>query len=332
MLVSLAVLTTVCLVVPLVPDFATIKLLFIVAGAGFAMIKVSVYATIGIIAPDRKTHASLMSFLESFFTGGVVFGYFLFGAFTDDANPGSTAWLNVFYVLAALSFLAWLLLLNARLDESALHRAHPPAWGEQIRSMLVNVVPVFAACVFLYVMLEQSTMNWLPSFNVRVLHLPARLGIQFASLFTVAMVLGRLVAGVVLRRMAWFPVLATCLLASASLALFGAHLVSLASASPAMVWHHAPLAAYVFPMVGFFIGPIYPVINSAVLSAVPVEKHGSLSALGVMISAGGSATGTVAVGWLFEHYEGSSEIYFALIPIFCLLACLLFFDRQTRLV
>jgi hypothetical protein len=46
------------------------KLLFAVTGTCFALIKVSVYATIGIITTDKKEHASFMNFIESFFMVG----------------------------------------------------------------------------------------------------------------------------------------------------------------------------------------------------------------------------------------------------------------------
>ncbi len=333
MLWSLGVLTIVCLLLPSVPDFAMIQLLFVAAGAGYALIKVSVYATIGLFAFDRKAHASFMSFLESFFAAGIVAGYFLFGAFADDARPQSTSWLNVFYVLAALSFAALLLLLSVKLDESAVAVTTVPSLRERVtavmRLMLARKVVLFGACIFLYVMVEQGTMNWLPTYNNQALHLPARLSIQLASLLTVAMAAGRFLAGVVLRRVPWFPVLVACVVATAAIVLVALSSTGRVDGTVVTGWANAPGVAFILPLVGFFLGPIYPVLNSAVLNALPVQEHGAMSGLSVIFSALGSSVGTVALGYLFQAHGGPSAFYFSLLPLAALLLCLRFFRHQV---
>ncbi|MEJ0054197.1 MAG: hypothetical protein WDN75_00240 [Bacteroidota bacterium] len=50
---------------------------------------------------------------------GILTGYFIFSAFVDDSQRQSTAWLNVYYLLAGISLAAFLLLLSAKLDESS---------------------------------------------------------------------------------------------------------------------------------------------------------------------------------------------------------------------
>ena len=95
------------------------KVLFAVVGTSFALIKVSVYATIGIVTADKKEHASFMNFIESFFMVGNLSLYFIFGSFVDNNNPSSTSWLNAYYLLGILSLIAFFLLLSSPLDESA---------------------------------------------------------------------------------------------------------------------------------------------------------------------------------------------------------------------
>ena len=334
MLVALAALTVVCLVVPSVPDFAMMKLLFAVAGAGFALIKVSVYASVGLVTTDRKSHASFMSILESGFTLGVVAGSFLFSAFIDEVHPTSTAWLKVFYLVAALSALAGILLLGVRLDESRLAGGPADTWRDRMHAMgglsLRRAVLVFGGCVFCYVVVEQSIMNWLPTFNAQVFHLPAWLSIQMASLLTISMVLGRVLAGFVLRRLAWFPVLAFCLVAAAVLVVLGLSLARGPTAAPVTGWFDAPISVMVFPLMGFFVAPIFPVINSVMLSSVPVARHAAMSGLGVIFSAAGSALGTFGLGYLFQVYGGRDAFYFTLIPLAGLLGALALFNRQAR--
>ncbi|HMX39102.1 MAG TPA: MFS transporter, partial [Saprospiraceae bacterium] len=160
MLLALGLVTTVCLLMPAVPGFAMTKVLFAVTGVSFALIKMSVYATIGLVTADKREHASLMNFIESFFMVGIMAGDFIFSAFVDDGNPQSTSWLRVYYLLAVLSGAAFLLLWTARLDESAVKPpAHQPlgeAFAEMFRLAVVPVVMVFVLSAFTYVLIEQS--------------------------------------------------------------------------------------------------------------------------------------------------------------------------------
>ena len=67
MLIGLAFVTFMCLLMPSLSSFLMIKALFTTVGVSFALIKVSVFATLGIITKTEKEHISLMNFLESFF-------------------------------------------------------------------------------------------------------------------------------------------------------------------------------------------------------------------------------------------------------------------------
>ena len=85
MLLALAFVIIACIMMPFIGGFAMTKVLFAVTGASFALIKVSVYATIGLVTSNKKDHASFMNFIESFFMIGILTGYFIFSAFVDNA-------------------------------------------------------------------------------------------------------------------------------------------------------------------------------------------------------------------------------------------------------
>ncbi len=335
MLIALAFVTGACLLMPSLPGFAMTKLLFAVVGVSFALIKMSVYATIGLITTDAKEHASFMNFIESFFMVGILTGSFIFGAVVDDANPTSTAWLRVYYFLAAIAGLAFVLLWTTRLDESAVK---PPAakplsedFAEMFRLAVLPVVLVFVASVFIYVLIEQSIMSWLPTFNNKVLHLPTSLSIEMASILAASTAVGRFLAGIVLRRVHWFMVLVGCLVCAGALVLFAIPLARQAATQPITGWGDAPFAVYIFPLIGLFIAPIYPAINSVILSTLPINRHAVMAGLIVIFSALGGTTGSIITGQIFQHYGGETAFYFSLVPMTILLVCLFFFNRlQTK--
>jgi len=333
MLAALAFVGAVCLAMPEVPAFWMNKLLFAATGVCFALTKVSVFATLGLVTRDEKEHVSTMNFLESFFMVGVLSGYFVFSAFVDDSDPSSTSWLRVYYALAGMSFAAFTLLLFARLDESAAHNPARRSLVEEFLDMLTlcirPLVLIFVISAFLYVLIEQSIMSWLPTFNSRILSLSNSLSIEMASILAAATALGRFSAGIVLRRFHWYRVLTTGLLLAAALVLIALPMARAAGGQVVTNWSAAPLAAFVFPLIGFCLAPVYPAINSVILSALPKHQHAPMAGLIVVFSALGGTSGSIITGNLFEKFGGQSAFYFSLLPISAVLLSLYFFKRRT---
>jgi FHS family glucose/mannose:H+ symporter-like MFS transporter len=334
MLIALSLVTLACVAMPSLPYFTMTKVLFAVVGVSFALIKVSVYATIGIVTENKKEHASFMNFIESFFMIGILTGYFIFGAFVDDAQPQSTSWLSVYYLLAAISAVAFALLLTTKLDESSVQSAETKPllreFADMIKLAIKPLVLVFIISAFTYVLIEQSIMSWLPTFNNKVLNLPTTLSIQMASILAAATALGRFSAGIALRKINWFIVLMLCLVGAALMVLIAIPLAQSAQGQPVTGWSTAPLAAFVFPLIGLFIAPIYPAINSVILSTLPARQHGPMAGLIVIFSALGGTTGSIITGHIFEAYGGETAFYFSLVPITVLAICLFFFNRLQK--
>lgn len=334
MLIALGFISVICFIMPFTASFLTTKLLFAAVGSSFALIKMSVYSTIGLVTKNEKEHISLMNFIESFFMIGILTGYFIFSYFVDDTNPQSTAWLNVYYLLGGISFLAFLLLLSASLDESSIQvkeqKSMIDEFKEMFKLMIKPIVLVFVLCAFFYVLIEQSIMSWLPTFNNKVLLLPAALSIQMASILAGSTALGRFFAGLVLKKLNWLIVLISCLVLAAVLVLVAIPLAEKTTGHPISGWSTAPIAAFVFPMIGLLLAPIYPAVNSVILSTLPVKQHGLMSGLIIIFSALGGTTGSIITGNIFEHYDGKQAFYFSLIPMAILIVCLLLFNRLQR--
>jgi fucose permease len=275
-----------------------------------------------------------MNFIESFFMVGVLAGYFIFGAFVDDNNPQSTGWLKVYYLLAFITIIAFLLLLSSPLNESSVkdNSAKPLSqdFAEMLQLIIIPLVLVFIFSAFFYVLIEQSIMSWLPTFNSQVLHLPTRLSIQMASILAASTAIGRFIAGVVLRKIHWLAVIVFCLAGAAALVLLAIPLAQNIDTSSISGWVDAPLVAFIFPMIGFLLAPVYPAINSVILSTLPAKKHAAMSGLIVVFSALGGTTGSIITGHIFQAYGGERAFYFSLIPITVLIVLLIVFNRLQK--
>ena len=334
MLAALAFVTLICLAMPSMNSFLMTKMLFAVTGISFALIKVSVYATLGLVTKNKKEHLSLMSFLESFFMVGVLSGNFIFSAFVDNDHPESRAWFSVYYLLAALSAIAFLLLLSAPLDETSVKkeelkesRSLSDDFSGMMKLIILPLVLVFIGCAFFYVLIEQSIMSWLPTFNKDVIRLNTSLSIQMASIMSASIALGRFLAGLLLRKIDWIFVLSACLLAAAGLVLITVPMTRDITGLSVNQLKDVPLVAYAFPLIGLFLAPIYPAINSVILSNLPAHKHASMSGLIVVFSALGGTTGSIITGHIFEAWGGQTAFYFSLAPIAVLLILLFLFKK-----
>src|SRR3546814_14919016 len=93
-----------------------------------------------------------------------------------------------------------------------------------------------------------------------------------------------------------------------------------------MGWLSAPLAAYILPLVGLFLAPIYPAINSAMLSSLPKPDHAAMTGLRVVFSALGGTTGSFITGQVFAAFDGQTAFYLSIAPMGLLLGSL---DRKS---
>ncbi|GMM68720.1 MFS transporter [Alteromonas sp. MTD1] len=331
MLLGLALVAVACALTPSVASFWFIKLLFACIGTAFALVKVSVYAIIGQLSASTKAHSSLMNTVEGIFMLGVLSGYWVFAWFIDPTNDASLSWLNVYYLLAALVALTFVIVMLAPIKpvENAQATSAFTAFVDMLKLAYKPLVLVFIFSIFLYVLIEQGIGSWLPTFNKEVLGLPTQVSIQITSIFAIALAVGRLTAGAVLTRMHWYPFLNICLAGMAVVMLLSLPLAENVAGEDISHWFDAPLAAFLIPLIGLMMAPIYPVINSVMLSALPQEKHAPMTGLIVVFSALGGTTGSIVTGFVFDAVGGQQAFYLSLVPISILVVTLFFFKKSS---
>lgn len=330
MLIATALMAIACLCMPLLPAFLTTKLFFMCCGIGFALVKVSVYSSIGLITDNAKQHAQYMNMLEGIFMVGVLCGYWLFSVFIDSADMQSHQWLQVYWLLAAGCTLVFLLLASSELDESEARLPTQPDNGFVFMFKLLGkpIVTVFLISAFLSVLVEQGITSWLPTFNNEIMKLPLSLSVQITSILAASTAIGRMGFGLLLKKINWYTLLALCLISMGLLVLLTLPLTRGIDASAVTGWGNAPLAAFIFPLIGLFMAPIYPVINSLILSALPKYQHASMTGLIVIFSALGGTTGSLITGFVFARFSGQTAFYLTLIPLAIMLPALFKFKRE----
>lgn len=329
MLIGLFLVTFGCIQMYFANSFMGARILFAIVGISFALIKISVYSMIGLVVNNEHEHNSLMSSIEGVFMIGIALAYFLFPAFNSETNVN--AWLNVYWFLAVLSALSFLILLSIKFDEG--HEIPGVNLADDAKQMMLLMVKllvlVFIISTFLYVMVEQGIMSWLPTFNARVLKLPESVGIMMASILAVSLAIGRLAAGLITKYFSWFYVVSISMVIAMLIVVFvlpnTVHIKPIEINSLGDI----PLIGFVFPIVGLFIAPIYPLLSSAILSVLPKKLHSPMTGLIVIFSALGGTLGSRIIGWLFKNMGAGKAFYFLLIPMSLLIVSFFVLKRLT---
>ena len=333
LLVGLAIVAAACLLTPVIASFWIIKLLFACIGVSFALVKVSVYSIIGQLTHSTTQHSSLLNTVEGIFMLGSLAGYWLFSVFIEANNPLSLAWLNVYYPLAGLIILALVIVAFSPIAKPMRSSSKVSAAQDFIDMLKMSYQPlvlIFIMSIFLYVLIEQSIGTWLPTFNSKVLNLPADISVQMASIFAAALALGRLMAGQILRFMNWYPFLNICLALMMVNILATMPLAKDLNTSDITSVFDAPFAAFLLPLVGLMMAPLYPVLNSVMLSNLDKEKQAPMTGLIVIFSALGGTTGSMITGLLFEEMGGEKAFYMSIIPMILLIITLFYFKRLSQ--
>jgi len=331
MLTGLAIVFFGCLLMVFGNTFLYTKILFLSIGVSFALIKLSVYSLIGLITESKTEHSSLMSSIEGFFMVGIALAYVLFPFFYSD-DPNS--WLNVYYVLCVLILLSFLFLLFSKVEYKVETSGNSLVddMKASAKLIIVPLVLVFIISAFLFVMIEQGIMTWLPRFNEKIFFFSEKLSVQMAIIFALSLALGRFVAGYLTKKISWVLLVVVCIIISGGILLYvlpqlkvdADNLMEIVSIAD------VPTLGFILPLIGLFIAPIYPLLNSTVLSSLPKRLHSPMSGLIIIFSALGGTIGSRIVGELFESVGGANAFYFLLIPMILLIVFVLLIDRMSK--
>jgi fucose permease len=156
------------------------------------------------------------------------------------------------------------------------------------------------------------------------------MSVQMAAILAISLAVGRILAGQLTKRISWLVLLSVCIVVSMVIVVTILPQTLSLETQTITSFSNIPLIAFVFPLIGLFIAPIYPLINSVVLSSLPKTKHSAMTGLLTVFSALGGTIGSRIIGMLFENVGGAKAFYFLLIPMGLLLAALFVFNRLAK--
>ncbi len=323
MLAGLMAVMLASVLVAAVTGFWVTPVLYATIGVSFAFMKTAVYSTIGLITETPAEHTGLMNVLEGIFQVGAMSGPLVF-AFMINLSR----WTDTYWVLATLILIALVLMWFTRLDEHEIEEhATEAGFVEMLKLLKRPIVWTFVVCAWLYVMIEQSFGTWLPRFHEQIFGLSAAVASGFMSFYFGSIALSRFAAGLLSKRVPWIVLQLTYLALAFAVTLTVVLLTSGGNPAPVERWLDAPRLAFLFSVVGFFLGPIYPTISSIVLTKMPKSQQAAMTGLIIIFSALGGTTGSLVTGRLTDILNTHDAFYFPLVPIALLAGMLVLYKR-----
>ncbi|MBT8272042.1 MAG: MFS transporter [Bacteroidia bacterium] len=330
MLLSLAVVFLGCIGMYFGNSFWAVKILFASVGMSFAVVKVAVYALIGFVTDSKKSHSQLMSMIETVFMVGIIFMYVVFPLFFDEHDEN--AWLRGYLLMAVIIAISFFIILFSKFDIQVETSSNSMVedFKAMIKLFLNPLIWTFAVFAFFYVMTEQGIMTWLPTFNKETLNLVPKLATQMAVILMISYAVGRFLTGIIVKRIKWIYISLFGLFAAAALVLIVLPMAKNVSVTEISTMAELPLVSYLFPMIGLFLAPLYPLVSSTVLSGVDKDQHSPLAGILVFFSAIGGTSGSLIIGYMFDKFGGDKVFYLSLIPMAVILVALFRLNKMVK--
>jgi len=260
---------------------AALLLIAFTLGAGGSALVTAAHALIADLNPEHR--AGALNLLDFFFGVGAFVTPFLLVPLQKTGGVGA-----VLFALAALATAVLCYLLSVTMPAPARGREHSFADQAAILGSLQFWVP--AALLFLYVGTEQSVWDWQVTYFMKQLQMDNIEAARVLSIFPIAIMIGRLLTNVLLRRVAPQPLLVAS--ASGAALCFGLILTT----------HDARAASAALFVAGLFMASVFPTTLGILSGRFP---HASGTALGLAIT--GGWLGSVAISPSFGFVAQRSD-------------------------
>ncbi|WP_318846151.1 MFS transporter [Chryseobacterium sp. JV558] len=320
-LISALVIVGICsCLLPFIEVFWFFKLWFAIIGACFAIGKICVFGIIRNNISDEKSLAKTMNSVEASFMIGIFVVNTCFGWVVS--SKYSEYWKFCFLLIAFLSALTIFLLSKITISESK------PLENKSVFSELSGFVTpsiaLFLGVLFFIVFVEQGFNSWLPSFYKNHLKVNSFFALQATSFLAVFSYLGRTITANIIRRFSLPTYYISCMAFIITLLIIIVGIQYFESANSRII-------LFLFPVIGLFLSPLYPVINSKMIAQVDKERVTLFTSLIVIFSSLGSSVSSIIMAVLFEkQLLNFYPLYILFFVIILFVTSLIFFNVSKR--
>ncbi|OCA78852.1 MFS transporter, partial [Chryseobacterium contaminans] len=255
------------------------------------------------------------SFMIGIFVVNTGFGWLI-------SSQYSEFWRFGFLMIALLSVITIFLLSKIEITESK------PSGNNNIFSELSGfttpVVTLFLAVIFFIVFVEQGFNSWLPSFYKNHLKVNSFFALQATSFLSLFSYAGRIVTANIIRRFSLSKYYVTCISLIIALLIIILGIQYFDS-------EDSRLILFLFPVIGLFLSPLYPVVNSKMITLIDKEKVNLFTSLIVIFSSLGSSVSSIIMAILFgKQLLNFYPLYILCTVILLFVISLMYFNVSKR--
>lgn len=310
LILALSIVGICSFILPFVEVFWFYKLWFAIIGTCFAIGKICVYGIIRNNITIEKSLAKTMNNVEASFMIGIFMVNVGFGWLI--ASEYSEYWKFGFMFISIVSLVTIYLLSRITIIEADKNLEN------NIFSSLISFrktsVILFFFVIFFIVLTEQSFNSWLPTYYRNHLKVNSFFAIQASSMLAMFSYIGRIITANVIQRFSLVKYFTFCLVCIM-------FLLSIIFGIQYFGSDQSEISLYLFPIIGLFLSPLYPLINSKMISQIESQKINTFTSLIVIFSSLGSSVSSITMSLLFENQIltfYSLYILGAVLIIFCL--------------
>ncbi|MBW8522818.1 MFS transporter [Chryseobacterium chendengshani] len=319
-ILALSIVGICSLLLPFVQVFWFYKLWFAIIGTCFAIGKICVYGIIRNNITEEKSLAKTMNTVEASFMIGIFvvnvgFGWLIAGEYSE-------YWKFGFVFISLVSLITIYLFSKIKILEADKNLKTNTI--SNLISFKQTSIILFFAVIFFIVFTEQSFNSWLPAFYKNHLKVNSFFSIQASSTLALFSYLGRIITANIIQRFSLIKYFIFCLICIISL-------LSLIFCIQYFGSDNSGILLYLFPIIGFFLSPLYPLINSKMIAQINNQKINTFTSMIVIFSSLGSSVSSILMSVLFENKMltfYSLYILGAVVILFCLS---LFYFRQDHI-
>ncbi|WP_415327079.1 MFS transporter [Chryseobacterium sp. MMS23-Vi53] len=290
LILALTIVGICSLILPFVEVFWFYKLWFAIIGTCFAIGKICVFGIIRNNISDEKSLAKTMNSVEASFMIGVFvvntgFGWIISSQF-------SQFWKFGFLSISVLS--AVTIFLFSRLPIAEPIKEEKENILKDLITFINPLIIIFLAVVFSIVFVEQSFNSWLPSFYKNHLKVNSFFALQASSFLSLFSYIGRTITANIIQKFSLSKYYILCL----SLIML---VLSVIIGIQFLVTDNSKALLFLFPVIGLFLSPLYPVINSKMIAHIENSKANLITSLIVIFSSLGSSVSSIIMSVLFKN-------------------------------
>lgn len=296
--------------IPFLNAFWFLKVWFVLIGISFSIGKICVFSIIKNIAKNENEFSSIMSRTESSFMLGVFLVNMEFALILN--SEYKDFWKFGFWFVGIIAVIGVILLLKSKFNLNPQFEGEQEDFPINWKSLLKPHFLLFYAIIFLIVFAEQIFNSWLPTFYKRNLNTDSFFALQSSAFLALFSFGGRLIASKVTEKITPLKYFYFCLSMSIIL-LFISHFLGYNSKD------NVSILVFLFPLVGIFLSPLYPLLNSKFLSHYSEKVVGRIVSFIILSTSLGGSIGSISTSYIFQKNFGNYYLLFATIPLILIL-------------